>query len=150
MSDNSLTIEIAVPNTPEEVFAAVTNVGKWWSEGIEGETTDVGGEFTFTDYNDLWCRFRLTEVTPAQRMVWSVVDSRLDFVEDHTEWTGTQVIFDITPATGGTRLRFTHQGLRPTVECYDACSRGWDFYINRSLPEFLATGTGQPINKPSS
>jgi uncharacterized protein YndB with AHSA1/START domain len=148
MSDNSLTIEIVVPNTPEEVFEAVTNVRGWWSEGIGGETRDVGDEFTFSDHVEHWCRFRLTEVTPPRRVVWHVLDSRLDFVEDHTEWTGTQVIFDITPAPGGTSLRFTHQGLTPTVECYDACSRGWDFYINRSLPEFLATGTGQPIPKP--
>lgn len=148
MSDNSLTIEIVVPNSPEEVFTAVTKVGQWWSEGIDGETAAAGGEFTFTDYTDLWCRFRLTEVTPAQRIVWHVVDSRLDFIENHTEWTGTQVIFDIAPTSGGTRLQFTHEGLRPSVECYDACSRGWDFYINRSLPEFLATGAGQPIRKP--
>ncbi|OBG11780.1 hypothetical protein A5765_16925 [Mycolicibacterium celeriflavum] len=148
MSDNSLTIDIVVPNTPEEVFEAVTNVDKWWSEGIDGETAAVGGEFTFTDFTDLWCRFRLTEVTPPRRMVWQVVDSRLDFVEDHTEWTGTQVIFDITPNPGGTSLRFTHEGLRPTVECYEACSRGWDFYINRSLPNLLTAGAADPIRKP--
>lgn len=148
MSDNSLTIEIVVPNTPEEVFAAVTKVAQWWSEGIDGETAAVGGEFTFTDYNDLWCRFGLTEVTPGKRIVWQVIDSRLEFVEDHTEWTGTQVIFEIAATADGSRLRFTHEGLRPAVECYEACSRGWDFYINRSLPDFLATGTGQPIPKP--
>jgi uncharacterized protein YndB with AHSA1/START domain len=148
MSDNSLTIEIVVTSTPEEVFDAITNVKRWWSEGVDGETAALGGEFTFTDYNDLWCRFRLTEATPGKRIVWQVVDSRLDFIENHTEWTGTQVIFEIAPTPAGTRLRFTHDGLRPAVDCYEACSRGWDFYINRSLPELLATGTGQPIRKP--
>jgi len=148
MSDNSLTIEIIVPNTPKQVFTAITNVDKWWSEGIDGETATHGGEFTFTDYTELWCRFRLTEFTPPERIVWQVIDSRLDFIGNHTEWTGTQVIFEITPTADGTRLEFTHQGLRPTIECYEACSRGWDFYINRSLPELLATGTGDPIRKP--
>ena len=148
MSDNSLTIEIVVPNTPEEVFTAVTDVRGWWSEAIDGETADVGGEFEFTDHVEHWCRFRLTEVAPASRVVWHVLDSRLDFVENRTEWTGTQVIFDIARAPDGSRLRFTHQGLRPTVDCYQACSRGWDFYINRSLKNLVTAGTGQPIPKP--
>jgi len=148
MSDNSWTAEIVVPHSPEEVFDAVTNVRAWWSEDIDGDTTDVGDEFTFTDHDDLWCRFRLTEVTPARRVVWHVLDSRLDFVEDHNEWTDTTVIFDITRTRGGTSLRFTHQGLRPTVECYEACSRGWDFYINQSVKNLITVGTGQPIAKP--
>lgn len=148
MSDNSATFDIFVPNTPEQVFDAVTNVRGWWNEGIDGATTEVGDEFTFTDHRELRCRFRLTEVTPARRVVWQVLDSHLSFVEDHDEWTGTQVIFEITRAPGGTSLRFTHQGLRPPVECYDACSRGWDFYINQSLRNLITAGTGQPIPKP--
>ena len=147
MSDNSLTIEIVVPQSPEEVFDAVTNVRGWWHEGLEGESAAVGDEFTFTDYVEHWCRFRLTEVTPATRVVWLVIDSRLDFVENHTEWTGTQVIFDITRTPGGAALRFTHEGLRPTVECYQECSRGWTFYINESLKDLITVGTGQPFVK---
>jgi uncharacterized protein YndB with AHSA1/START domain len=147
MSDNSLTIEIVVPNSPEQIFDAVTNVRGWWHEGLEGESAAVGDEFTFTDYVEHWCRFRLTEVIPARRVVWLVIDSRLDFVENHTEWTGTQVIFDITPTPHGTSLRFTHEGLRPTVECYRECSRGWDFYINESLKDLITVGTGQPFLK---
>ena len=147
MSDNSLTIEIVVPQSPEEVFDAVTNVRGWWHEGLEGESAAVGDEFTFTDYVEHWCRFRLTEVTPATRVVWLVIDSRLDFVENHTEWTGTQVFFDIGRTPDGTRLRFTHEGLLPTVECYDACSKGWTFYINESLKDLITVGTGQPFVK---
>ena len=147
MSDNSLTIEIVVPQSPEEVFDAVTNVRGWWHEGLEGESAAVGDEFTFTDYVEHWCRFRLTEVTPATRVVWLVIDSRLDFVENHTEWTGTQVFFDIDRTPDGTRLRFTHEGLLPTVECYDACSKGWTFYINESLKDLITVGTGQPFVK---
>jgi Activator of Hsp90 ATPase homolog 1-like protein len=148
MSENSWTTEVFVPNSPEQVFDAVTNVRGWWNEELDGATCDVGDEFTFTDHGSLRCRFRLTEVTPATRVVWQVTESHLSFVEDHDEWTGTQVIFDITRARGGTHLRFTHQGLRPTVECYHACSRGWDFYINRSLTNLITAGTGQPIPKP--
>ncbi|MGH3480280.1 MAG: SRPBCC family protein [Nocardioidaceae bacterium] len=148
MSDNSWTTEISVPHSPEQVFNAVTNVRGWWNEEIDGGTTDVGDEFTFTDHGSLRRRFRLIEVVPARRVVWQVRDSHLSFVDDHKEWTDTQVIFDITRRPDGTDLRFTHQGLRPAVECYEACSRGWDFYINQSLKNLITIGTGQPIPMP--
>jgi hypothetical protein len=111
-------------------------------------TTEEGDEFTFTDHGSLQYRFRLTEVIPARRVVWRVQDSHLSFVDDHNEWTDTHVIFDISGRPDGTDLRFTHQGQRPAVDCYDACSRGWDFYINRSLKNLITVGTGQPIPKP--
>lgn len=148
MSNDSWTNEIVVPNSPEEVYDAVTKVREWWSEGVEGRTTDVGDEFTFTDFDDLQCRFRITEATPGRKVVWRVLDSQLSFVEDQHEWTGTEVSFEMTPTPDGTSLRFTHHGLRPTVECYGACSRGWDFYMNRSLKDFITDGRPQPITKP--
>lgn len=145
MTDDSWSAEIVVPNSPQEVFTAVTEVRRWWSEAIDGETATVGDEFSFTDHVEHWCRFRITEMAPGRRVVWLVVDSRLDFVDNPTEWTGTRVIFDITPNAEGTALRFTHDGLRPTVDCYDACSRGWDFYLHQSLKGLLTVGTGQPM-----
>ena len=146
MSDNSLTIEIVVPQSPEEVFTAVTNVRAWWHEGLQGESAAAGDQFTFDD-GSLRCRVRLTEATPARRVVWHVLNSHLDFIKDDDEWTDTRVIFDITRTPTGTVLRFTHQGLLPTSECYKECSRGWDFYINTSLPDLITTGAGQPITK---
>jgi uncharacterized protein YndB with AHSA1/START domain len=148
MSDNSWTAEIVVPQSPQEVFDAVTNVRAWWSVAIDGATAAEGDEFTFSDHREHWCRFRLTEVAPGARVVWHVIDSKLDFVEDHTEWTGTQVVFDIGQRPEGTSLRLTHEGLRPTVECYDACSKGWDFYLHKSLKNLIMVGKGDPIPKP--
>jgi hypothetical protein len=49
MSDNSWTAEIFVPHFPGQVFDAVTNVRGWWNEEVDGGTTDLGDEFTFTD-----------------------------------------------------------------------------------------------------
>ena len=46
-----------------------------------------------------------------------------------------------------TELRFTHVGLAPKIECYDACSDAWDFYIKTSLRNFIMKGEGQPNSK---
>ncbi|MGV9784908.1 SRPBCC family protein [Nocardia farcinica] len=154
-----LTATMSVRRTPAEVFAAVTNVRGWWNENIIGATAAPGDEFVFTD--DIryagetakeksgirFARFRLTEVVPGARMVWQVVDSCLTFVDDRTEWTDTTVVFDLTATAEGTTLHFTHEGLTAESECFEACSRGWTFYITKSLPQLIGTGTGDPIRK---
>ncbi|WP_024805787.1 SRPBCC domain-containing protein [Nocardia sp. BMG51109] len=155
-----LTATMSVDRTPDEVFAAVTNVRAWWNENIIGETATVGDEFVFTDdfhyagetakskKGIRFCRFRITEAVPGRRVVWHVLDSYLTFVADHDEWTDTNVIFDLTATPQGTTLHFTHKGLSAAEsECFEACSRGWTFYITRSLPQLITTGTGQPIEK---
>nr|WP_277869300.1 SRPBCC domain-containing protein [Actinopolymorpha singaporensis] len=54
------------------------------------------------------------------------------------------ITFDITQKDGRTEVRFTHHGLVPTEECFDVCSTGWNFYVNTSLRQLIATGEGQP------
>jgi hypothetical protein len=153
-----LTATMTVDRTPDEVFQAITNVRGWWSENLIGDTAALHDEFVFTDDSKYpgeaaqtregirYARLQVTEVVPGQRVVWRVVDSYLDFIDDHHEWTGTTVVFDITAGAQGTTLHFTHEGLAPRESaCFEACSRGWTFYITTSLPQLITTGTGQPI-----
>jgi uncharacterized protein YndB with AHSA1/START domain len=155
-----LTATTSVDHTPDEVFAAITDVRGWWSENLIGATAALHDEFVFTDDAEYagqaarsgdgirFARFRLTEVVPGKRMVWQVVDSYLSFVEDHDEWTGTRVVFVVTAGPDGTTVDFTHEGLSAAgSECFEACSRGWTFYITESLPRLIATGTGRPIRR---
>jgi hypothetical protein len=151
---------MTVDRTPEEVFEAITNVRGWWSENLIGDTAALHDEFVFTDDSKhpgeaardrkgiRFARFQLTEVVPGRRMVWHVVDSDLTFIDDHDEWTGTNVVFDITTDAQGTTLHFTHEGLTAAESaCFEACSRGWTFYITKSLPQLITTGAGQPITR---
>ena len=141
------TATTTVEQTPAEVFAAVTDVRGWWNENVIGATTAVGDEFVFYDRGIRFCRFRLTEVVADARVVWHVEDAYLAFIDEHDEWTGTDVVFEITPEGSGTRLDVTHRGLTPSSPCYDACSSGWDYYVHESLPSRITTGTGRPIPK---
>jgi hypothetical protein len=141
------TSTVSVDHTPDEVFAAITDVRGWWNENILGGTADLGDEFVFADQGIRFSRFRLTEVVPGKRVVWQVVDAYLSFIEEHDEWTGTRVVFDLTAGAEGTTIHFTHEGLMAASPCFEACSRGWDFYTKQSLPMLIATGTGQPIPK---
>jgi hypothetical protein len=144
MSNENLTIAFTVEQSPEEAFAAITRVRDWWSGEIDGITDQLGAVFTYR-YQDVHrSTQRIAELIPARRVTWHVVDSYLGFVADKTEWTGTDVIFEVTPTEAGTEVRFTHAGLVPAVECFGDCSNAWQFYIGGSLRNLITKGQGEP------
>jgi hypothetical protein len=81
---------------------------------------------------------------PAEYPIWLVEDSYLSFINDKTEWNGTRITFDIAAKDGKTEVKFTHVGLAPNDECFEACSDAWDGYIKESLRNLIAAGKGQP------
>ena len=147
MKDQNYTATFTVDQTPKEVFAAITNVRGWWSGNIEGGTDKLGDEFTYR-YEDVhYSKQKITELIPGKKLSWLVLDSYLSFVKDKTEWNGTKVIFDITKKGDKTEVRFTHVGLIPQYECYDACTDAWSGYIKGSLRNLITKGKGQPNKK---
>src|SRR5260370_1715419 len=111
MKNQNFTTTISVDRSPEDVFAAINNVRGWWSGEIEGDTDKLGAEFTYR-YKDVHrTRQKVTEFIPDKRVVWHVLDSDLNFVKDKSEWSGTDIVFDISESAGKTEVRFTHVGL---------------------------------------
>lgn len=140
MTNRSYTTAFTVDQTPEAVFAAINDVRAWWTGDVQGETHDLGDEFTYR-YEDMHrSTQRITELVPGRRVAWRVVDAELSFVVDKKEWTGTDIIFDIARKGEKTEVRFTHAGLVPEVECFNDCSAGWAHYINGSLKSFISAG----------
>ena len=137
----------SVGQSPQEVFDAINNVRGWWSEEIDGSTDKLGAEFKFHYKNFHRSTQKITELVPGKKVVWHVVDARLNFVQNKTEWKGTDVVFEITRKGDKTELRFTHVGLVPAFECYGDCSGAWGFYINDSLRSLITSGKGQPAQK---
>ena len=147
MSNQNFTTTFSVYQTPDEAFAAIINVRGWWSGEIEGRTDKLGEEFTYR-YEDIhYSKQEITELIPAKKVVWLVLDSSLNFVKNKTEWNGSKISFDIAKKGDKTEVRFTHVGLIPEFECYNDCSNAWGFYINTSLRSLITTGTGQPNEK---
>jgi hypothetical protein len=147
MDDLHFTTTFTVDQTPEEVFAAINNVRGWWSGQIDGDTGKLGDEFTYRYADVHRSTQKITESIPGRRVVWNVVDGYLNFTQDKTEWTGTQITFEISTKEEKTEVRFTHVGLVPTFECFDNCSNAWGFYINGSLRSLITTGQGRPNQK---
>lgn len=131
-----------VNRTPQEVYDAITDVRAWWTGEIEGRADQVGAEFTYR-YQDLHrSTQKVTELAPGRRVAWRVTEARLSFVADQDEWVGTDIVFDLLRKDGDTEVRFTHTGLLPSCQCYQACSAGWTFYLHESLQKLLSAGRG--------
>ncbi|MGQ3014278.1 MAG: SRPBCC family protein [Flavobacteriales bacterium] len=150
MHTEHFTFILDTHRSPQEVWDAVCDVPGWWAPDFRGTSKALNDEFEARFGDVHYSRQRVVELEPAKRIVWLVTDSRLSFLEDEREWTGTRIVFDIVEKDGRTQLHFAHEGLQPRVECYDACSEGWSRYLEFSLQRLLDTGKGQPGFPPKS
>jgi hypothetical protein len=140
VTDQSYTTSFLVDKTPEDVYAAITDPRAWWDGEIEGSTDELGGEFTYR-YDDLhFSRQRVTELAPGRKVAWLVVEGGPAFTEERDEWPGTTIVFEISESGDQTELRFTHLGLVPPLECFEACAGAWGHYVNDSLREYITAG----------
>jgi hypothetical protein len=99
-------------------------------------------------YEDVhYSKQKITELIPGKKVVWHVLDSYLNFAKDKTEWNGSKITFEVSKKGKKTEVRFTHIGLIPEYECFDACSNAWGSYIDGSLQRLITKGQGQPNPK---
>lgn len=144
MKTQDFTTTILVGQTPEEVFDAINNVRGWWSEEIEGSTDKLNSIFNYHFEDIHRCQIKVTEFVPGKKVSWHVLNNYFNFTRDKAEWKGTKMIFDISVKNNKTELRFTHLGLVPEYDCYEACQQGWTHYIQDSLRKLITTGKGEP------
>jgi hypothetical protein len=147
METQNAHFQFAVDQSAHEVFDAVGNITKWWTKNVKGHTKTLDDEFSVQFGDVHYSKQKLIEVIPDQKVVWLITDSRLNFLEDKAEWTGTRIIFEISVKGGKTQLDFTHVGLTPEGECYDDCSNAWNYYVCSSLFQLITTGQGKPETK---
>lgn len=144
MKTTDFTTTLRVTQSPAEVFHAINNVRGWWSEEIEGGTAQLHDEFHY-HYQDVHrCTMKLIEVIPFQKVTWLVTDNYFNFIKDNSEWIGTKVHFEISEKENQTELKFTHEGLVPSYECYEICRDAWTTYIQQSLRDLIVKGKGSP------
>jgi hypothetical protein len=142
MKTSNFTTTILVDQTPKEVFTAVNNVSGWWQGAIEGSTNKLNDEFTYRMLDFHFSKQKIVELIPDKKVVWLVTESKLNFIKNKSEWTGTKISFEISKQNNKTQLRFTHLGLVPEIECYGGCSGAWGDLIQKSLFSLITTGKG--------
>lgn len=136
--------------SPSTVYRALTTqegLAGWWTTDCEvGRQVGDRSIFRFgRTYNVM----KIAGLVPDREVRWECVEQHHDSpgVKRTDEWAGTAVAFRLTAKEdGGTALYFEHRGLRPGLECYDVCERGWNYFLQGSLKRYVETGTGQPLS----
>src|SRR5579872_164319 len=123
-------VAFLVDKEHKEAFEAIANVRSWFTQAIEGDTDRSGAVFYYHYQDNHRCTFKITEFEPGKKIVWHVLQNYFKFTKDSTEWTGTDVVFDIDKKGDRTEVRFTHIGLVPAYECYEVCASSWKSIIS--------------------
>lgn len=142
MTDTSYHADVTIKAPAESVFAAVSSVeglSGWWTTDTGG-SPEPGGELRFI-FRDGTAVTRVEERTEPSLERWTCLGH-----SGQPEWEQTTVTFQVTEVgPNATRVEFTHNGLRPRLDCYDQCSAGWN-YLMGSLAAYAETGTGRPVS----
>jgi uncharacterized protein YndB with AHSA1/START domain len=135
-----LTIEAA----PPRVWAALTQqeeIVHWWASEARVKP-EVGslGEFRFRN-GAFVIQLEVAELDQDEKVHW--ISRR-----GSPQWTGTSVIWQLTPIHNGTMLVFTHEGFAQIDESYEQIRGSWEYFL-ASLKSYLETGKGTPGDPPS-
>ena len=140
--------EITVSNTPAAAYQALTTgFDKWWTTRCN-QIAVVGDKVTFRFGPTYWT-MRVNDLVPDQYI-------ELECVEAHhvheglpssiqNEWQGTKLKWQIYQKEDKTRIMLVHEGLVPSLNCYEICEQGWDYFFMNSLKAYLDTGKGTPF-----
>jgi hypothetical protein len=135
MPDIRLLISIA--REPRDVFSLVagaTGFTSWWSDDVSLKS-DGAIEVGVADRAQVYRLRPETMVMPA-RAAW--------MVETGAEWSGTSLVFDLTPDESGTRLLFTHMGWDRMSDVFLESSAMWGALLFR-LKAAAENGAENPL-----
>lgn len=144
MNQENISCTFTTNKSPAEVFEWIIEVEKRWSGKITWESKKLWDQFEY-QYKDLHTSTQhVVEFIPGQKLVWEVDNCTISFLEKKDERNGTHIIFEIQETPEGTTLLFTHDGITPESECYNACNPWWKWLIEQNLKNSIETKDLQP------
>jgi len=135
--------QITVNVDPSVAMEAIGKVSEWWGRDYSGKSQNLGDIFTIR-FNQTFATFQISEKMDDKKVVWTVLDSHLHWLKDTREWNHTKVEWSLTRVLKGTEIQMIHFGIHPEVECFDNCTKGWNYYIKESLVKLIELGKGMP------
>jgi hypothetical protein len=147
MKSNDYTQTIVVSNTPNAAYKALTTeFDKWWTPDT-GSISNVGDTIKFKFNTTYW-------IMRANTLARNYIE--LECIEAHhihdglpssilKEWEGTTLKWEIQEQDGNTKISLTHKGLIPSLDCFEICKEGWDYFFVTSLKKYLNKGKGLPF-----
>ena len=136
-------VSIQVPASAQQAAKAISNVPAWWAKNFEGSARKVNDIFV-VHFGETFVRFKISEMIPDKKSIWEVQDCFLHWLKDKTEWNHTRILWEIKSGKDLTEIGMTHVGLKPGMECFNDCEKGWDQHVKNSLVHLLTKGRGNP------
>lgn len=133
-------VEIELAKSPNYVFTHLINLKSWWPEDFEGEDIKLNSEFVFTAGDSHYSKNKVVEFIPGSKVVWLTTKGIRK--SDNFEWTGTKMIFELTPTGDNTILKFTYDGVVLENE-YDRLVQICNMTIKEMFYNFLVNGKGK-------
>jgi hypothetical protein len=143
METKDYNTQIIVNADISKAMEAIGRVSDWWGRDFTGQAQNLGDEFTIR-FNKTFSTFKIAEKIENNKVVWTVLDSHLDWLKDQKEWNGTQVEWTLWNEENQTKIQMIHCGIVSEVECFDNCTKGWNYYIKESLYNLISSGKGMP------
>jgi uncharacterized protein YndB with AHSA1/START domain len=141
-------VTAAARATPADVFGALTTgegIAGWWTGSVDGAPGLLGGLVTlrFAGLAE-HIVLRVKALDPGRAVEWTCAAHT-----GHREWEGTSIEFALRVTGDGCSVTLRHRGLTPALACFEACARGWDFFVP-SLIRYVETGAGSPFRSAST
>jgi len=130
-------VEIELAKSPGEVFDHIISLSKWWPEDFDGDIINLNTEFVFRTGDSHYSKNRVIEFVPYKTVAWLTTESIRK--TDNFDWTGTIMIFQLTPNANNTLLKFTYDGVVLENE-YDRLVQICDTTIKEMFYNFITTG----------
>jgi hypothetical protein len=118
----SYSVAIELSKSPAEVFDHLIDLSKWWPEGFEGDSLQINSEFIFKTGASHYSKNKVVEFVPTRKIIWLTTESLRK--TDNFDWTGTKMIFELTPKNDGTLLTSTYKVLFLIMNM-----TGWSRYV---------------------
>ncbi|HVU94231.1 MAG TPA: SRPBCC family protein [Puia sp.] len=134
------TVDIEVAKPVADVFAHVLDFANWWPEDFVGPALQAGSEFIFRIGDSHYSTNQVIEYVPNEKIAWITTSSRRS--TDDFDWTGTKMIFELTPKGDGTVLTYTYDGVVLEDE-YDRLQQICDVCIKKMFYEFVSSFSTQ-------
>lgn len=112
--NTSYSTSIELPRSATDVFNHLIELSKWWPEDYEGEPVELNTEFVFKTGEEHYSKNRITELELDKKLTWVTLESIRR--SDGYDWTGTKMIFELTPVGDNTNIKFTYDGVVPEQE----------------------------------
>ncbi|MDB5255884.1 MAG: hypothetical protein JWM14_579 [Chitinophagaceae bacterium] len=147
MLNTMYTVSIEVTKSANVVFNRLIKLSKWWAEEFVGEELRINAEFILKIGSEHFSRNKVIEFIPDKKFAWLTTESKRS--TDNFDWTGTKMIFELFPRSGGTQITFTYDGVvleseqKRLKEICDYCIKNLLYNYLESFTTTIEVSTSQ-------